>query len=168
MSWQNAFPPPRAFLCQGRPGPLWAPHLHPYFCSALQVSFARDASADRAPTTYQLPSHASSSNAAQLQPVTSALCACASCLCLSVHVCLANPAFVAATSRHRLQDCFYLSAFRCIEQSCQLPVSVSALMLITRDRQTYPRIQHLQQQLSTVSAAVLPSQLTFFCVLADL
>ena len=139
---------PQGVLCQGRPGPFWAPHLHPYFCSALQVSFARDASADQAPTTYQLPSDASSSNAAQLQPVTSAC----------VPVCLAT------TSRHRLQDRFYLSSFRYIEQSCQLPVSVSALMLITRDRQTYPRIQ----QLSTVSAAMFPAQLTFFCVFADL
>ena len=59
-------------------------------------------------------------------------------------------------------------SFRYIEQSCQLPVSVSVLMLITRDRQTYPRIQQLQQQLSTVSAAIFPAQLTFFCVLADL
>ena len=35
-------------------------------------------------------------------------------------------------------------------------------MLITRDRQTYPRIQQLQQQLSTVSAAIFPAQVTFF------
>ncbi len=59
-------------LFQGRPGPFWAPHLHPYFCSALQVLFARDASADRAPITYQPSSDTSFSHTAQLQPVTSA------------------------------------------------------------------------------------------------
>ncbi len=59
-------------LFQRRPGPFWAPRLHPYFCSALQVSFARDASADRAPIIYQSSSDTSFSNTAQLQPVTSA------------------------------------------------------------------------------------------------
>ena len=49
------------------------------------------------------------------------LCACASCLCLSV--CLANPVLVA--SRHRQQDRFYLSSFRYVEPDCQLPIHVS-------------------------------------------
>ena len=57
---------------QGRPGPFWAPHLHPYFCSALQVLFACDASADRAPIKYRVSSDTSFSHIAQLQPVTSA------------------------------------------------------------------------------------------------
>ncbi len=43
----------------------------PILCSALQVLFARDASAYPAPT-YQPLSDASSSHTAQLQPVTSA------------------------------------------------------------------------------------------------
>ena len=58
-------------LFQGRPGPFWASYLHPYFCSALQLLFARDTSADRAPT-YQPSSDTSFSHTAQLQPVTSA------------------------------------------------------------------------------------------------
>ncbi len=39
-------------LFQGRPGPFWSPHLHPYLCSALQVLFARDTSAGQAPIAY--------------------------------------------------------------------------------------------------------------------
>ena len=58
-------------LFQGRPGPFWAPHLHPYLCRALQVLFARDASAYPAPT-YQPSSDTTSSHTAQLLPVTSA------------------------------------------------------------------------------------------------
>ena len=66
-----------------------------------------------------------------LQPRSSATaghecrCACASCLCL-MSVCLTNPIFVSAPSRHRLQERFYLSSFRYIEPSYRLPVRVSA------------------------------------------
>ena len=56
MSQQHTLSTSQGILCQGRPGPFWAPGLQPYFCSALQVLFARDASADRASIAHQPPS----------------------------------------------------------------------------------------------------------------
>ena len=110
-------------LFHGRPEPFWAPRLHPYLCSALQVLLATDASADQAPTIkYILQPHSSAAAGHEC------LCVCASCLCLSV--CPGKPICVTATSRHRLQDRFYLSFF--IIQAVQELV-VTAVRAVTGD-----------------------------------
>ena len=72
MSWQHIISTLQGILYQGRPEWPWGPHLQPYFCSALQALFARDASADWAPIAHQPPSNTLLSQTAQLQPVLSA------------------------------------------------------------------------------------------------
>ncbi len=101
-------------LFQGRPGPFWAPLL--LQCAAGFVCLRRS---HHQPIFIRHILRLHSSAAAGHE----CLCACASCLCLSV--CLANPILVTAASRHRQQDRFYLSSFRYIEPGCQLPISVN-------------------------------------------
>ena len=53
------FAPSRTLCFKGAQGHSGRPTLHPYICSALQVSFARDASAEWAPVTHQSSSETS-------------------------------------------------------------------------------------------------------------
>ena len=109
-------------LSQGAQGHSGRPHLHPYFCSALQVLFARDASTDRAPIIYQLrQTHPS---ATQRRYSRSRAPVCLHVLPVPERVpCQPYPCHCPC---HRPQDRFYLSSFRYIETSYRLPVSVSA------------------------------------------
>ena len=60
--------------------------------------------------------------------------------------------------------------FQVYQDEVPLPVSASVLTAFcTRDRQTFSDFQQLQQQLSTVSAAIISSaHVTKICVSADM